>query len=402
MKAGRAPTKKLSDGEGMFLTITPAGTPVWRLKYRIGGKERIYAIGIYPQVSLRDARTARDLTKARLREGRDPTQARQVGRVAQIVASGNTFEFVARAWLEKRKAGWSEIHYRQSQRALERDVFPTLGALPVGEIKSSMVARAIERIANRGAVATAGKVLWNVSRVFALAKSDGLCSENPATGVREVLPATKPHSQRPALLEFELLGELLRRFEAAPISPPVRIAHRLVAFSASRIGNAIAAEWSEFVLDTDVPLWVVPRAKMKAKGKKHDHRILLGPTIAADLRSWRSVTHARGYVFPSPTGRKHITHESIEKALRVTLGYEGRHSVHGWRASFSTLARDHGFSKDVVELALDHVTDSATVRAYDRGERLVERKKLAAWWDAELETAQRGAPANLLVGVGAP
>jgi integrase len=389
-RQGEAKTKKLSDGGALFLTLTVAGTPVWRLKYRHDGKERLFSIGVYPTVGLEAARSARDAAKAQLRLGRDPTQSRELTRVAEVASSVNTFEGVARNWLEKRRDGWSGIHFRASERALERDVFPALGGLPVRDITSVMVARVIERIADRGAIETAGKVLWNVQRIFGLAKSEGLCSDNPAAGVREVLPASKPHSQRPALLNFESLGELLRAFEAAPVSPQVRIAHRLVAFTAARIGNAIAAEWKEFDLESDTPMWTLPRVKMKAKDRKHDHRVLLGPTIAADLRTWRAVTGGRGYVFQSPTGRKHITHESIEKALRVTLGYEGRHSVHGWRASFSTLARDHGFSKDVVELALDHVTDSATVRAYDRGERLTERKKLSAWWDAELSTAQHG------------
>jgi integrase len=388
---GEAKTKKLSDGGGLFLTVTPAGTAVWRMKYRYAGKEKLYSIGQYPIVALEAARAAREVARAHLREGKDPTQARDLRRVSHVTASGNTFEAVAQHWLEKRRAGWSALHYRQSERALERDVFPSIGRLPVNEITSPMVAAAIERIAARGAIETAGKVLWNVSRIFALAKSSGLCTENPATGVREVLPASKPHSQRPALLNFESLGELLRRFEAAPVSPQVRIAHRLVAFTAVRIANAIGAEWDEFDLESDQPTWTIPRTKMKAKDRAYDHRVLLGPTIVADLRGWRNSTGGRGYVFMSPTGKKHITHESIEKALRVTLGYEGRHSVHGWRASFSTLARDHGFSKDVVELALDHVTDSATVRAYDRGERLSERKKLAGWWDSELTKAQSGA-----------
>lgn len=398
---GEAKTKKLSDGGGLFVTLTPAGSAVWRMKYRHAGKEKLYSIGVYPIIGLEAARAARDVAKAHLREGRDPTQARDLKRVAHVTASANTFEAVARAWLGKRKAGWSEIHYRQSERALERDVFPALGRLPVNEITSPMVAAVVDRIAARGAIETAGKVLWNISRIFALAKSSGLCSDNPAIGVREVLPASRPHSQRPALLNFESLGELLRRFEAAPVSPQVRIAHRLIAFTAARIANAIGAEWEEFDLESDQPAWTIPRTKMKAKERPYDHRVLLGPTVTAELRTWRAVTGGRGFVFQSPTGRKHITHESIEKALRVTLQYEGRHSVHGWRASFSTLARDHGFSKDVVELALDHVTDSVTVRAYDRGERLTERKKLAVWWDAELTKAQHGEKVIPLRSAGA-
>jgi integrase len=395
---GNAEKKKLSDGGGLFLTLTNAGTPVWRIKYRYGGKEKLFAAGTYPSIGLEGAREQREAVKARLREGRDPTQAKHVERATAVAASGNTFEGIAHAWLEKRKAGWSDIHYRQSKRALERDVFPMLGKLPVGAITSPMVAAVIERIAARGAIETAGKVLWNVSRIFALAKSTGLTAENPAVGVREILPASKPHSQRPALLNFESLGEVLRKFEAAPVSPPVRLCHRLIAFTAARIGNAIAAEWSEFDLESDQPSWTILRRKMKSKDRTHDHRILLGPVISSDLRTWRNIVGANGYVFASPTGRKHITHESVEKALRVTCGYEDRHSVHGWRASFSTLARDHGFSKEVVELALDHIVDSATVRAYDRGERLLERKKLCAWWDSELSKAQHGTKVIALVG----
>lgn len=397
-RRGTAEKKKLSDGGGLFLTLTPAGTAVWRVKYRLGGKERLFAAGAYPSVGLEAAREQRELVKAQLRDGRDPTQARKLERATAVAAPANTFEAIAREWLEKRKAGWSEIHFRQSKRALERDVFPMFGKLPIASITSPMVAAVIERIANRGAIETAGKVLWNVSRIFGLAKASGLCAENPAVGVREVLPASKPHTQRPALLNFESLGEVLRKFEGAPVSPPVRLAHRLVAFTAARIGDAIKAEWSEFDLASDHPSWTIPRRKMKSKDRTHDHRILLGPTIAGDLRAWRHITGGRGYVFASPSGGKHITHESIEKALRVTCGYEDRHSVHGWRASFSTLARDHGFSRDVVELGLDHIVDVATVRDFDRGERLAERKKLIAWWDSELSKAQHGSKVIALVG----
>ena len=389
-RQGKAEKKKLSDGGGLYLTLTPAGTAVWRVKYRQGGKEKLFAAGAYPDVGLEDAREQREMVKAQLRAGRDPTQARNLERATSVAPSASTFEGVAHAWLAKRRAGWSDTHFRQSKQALERDVFPMLGKLPVGSITSPMVAAVVERIANRGAIETAGKVLWNVNRIFGLAKASGLCTENPALGVREVLPASKPHSQRPALLDFASLGVVLRKFEAASVSPAVRLAHRLVAFTAARIGNAIAAEWSEIDLESDIPSWTLPRKKMKSKDRTHDHRILLGPTIANDLRAWRNIMGVNGYVFASPTGRKHITHESIEKALRVTCGYQDRHSVHGWRASFSTLARDHGFSKEVVDLALDHVVDSATARAYDRGERLAERKKLAAWWDAELSKAQHG------------
>ena len=186
---------------------------------------------------------------------------------------------------------------------------------------------------------------------------------------------------------------MLRRADVAAISPQVRLAQRLIAFTASRVGNAVEARWPEFDLDTDTPTWTIPRAQMKVKDRAHNHRVLLGPTIAGELQRWREATGGRGYLFAPPFGTKPtISRESIEKVYRVTLDLAGKHSVHGWRASFSTLAKEAGASRDAVELVLDHVFDSAVVRAYDRGQRLDERKVIVRWWDANLSAAQRGHP----------
>lgn len=389
-RAGTAEKKKLSDGGGLYLALTPAGSAVWRLKYRIGGKERLYAVGVYPEISLQGARAERDAVKNYLREGRDPLKARQLNRATAATASHVTFAGATTDWLTKQQKDWSEIHYDRSRRALERDVLPLLGKLPVAEITPAMVAQAIEAVTKRGAADTAAKILWHCICIFRLAQARGLCLENPAVPVREVLPRRKAQTGRPALLDFALLGDFLRRADMAPLSPPVRLAHRLCAFTAVRIGNLIEADWEQFNLDSDMPTWTISRGRMKAKERAFDHRILLGPTITAELRSWRSATGGRGYLFPSPMGNAHITRESLEKAYRVTLKMKGTHSIHGWRASFSTLARDAGFSRDVVELTLDHVHDNAVARAYDRGERLAERMKLMYWWDAQLMRSQHG------------
>ncbi len=242
-RQGKAERKKLSDGGGLFLTLTPAGTAVWRVKYRHAGKEKLFSAGAYPTVGLDAARQQRENVKARLREGRDPVQSRNVERATASAVSPNTLESVALAWLDRRKPGWSEVHLQQTRRDLERDVFPMLGKLPIGSISSPMVAAVVERIATRGAIDTAGKVLRSMNRIFGIAKASGLCVENPSLGVREIIPARKLHSQRPALLNFAALGEVLRKLEAAPISPAVRLAHRLIAFTGARIGSAVAAEW---------------------------------------------------------------------------------------------------------------------------------------------------------------
>ena len=388
-KAGNAPLTKLSDGGGMYLLITPAGTPVWRLKYRLGGKERLYAIGIYPAITLDAARAERDSIRARIREGHDPVKGRQLERAAAAASSGQTFETTAIDWLSKQT--WSDIHREKSSRALERDVFPRIGSLPVKDITAAMVASVIEAIVKRGAIDTAGKILQHVGGVFRFAQARGLRQDNPAEPVHEVLPAKTQAGRMPALLAFPALGALLRSAEAAHLSPSVRMAHRLCAFTVARISNIVEAEWAEFDLDADTPMWVIPRHKMKSQNRHHDHKIVLCPVISEELRAWRRTVGAGGYVFRSPAGGKHITRESIEKAYRVTLGHDGKHSPHGWRAAFSTLARDHGFDRDVVELTLDHVHDNDVVRAYDRGERLQQRITLMTWWGQELDKAQRGA-----------
>jgi integrase len=123
---------------------------------------------------------------------------------------------------------------------------------------------------------------------------------------------------------------------------------------------------------------------MKKRDRDFPHSVVLAPTIAAELRAWRAATGGVGVVFPSPAGPGSVTREAVEKVLKVTLGMRGKHSCHGWRASFATLARDAGFTRDVVAIVLDHEKDNAVRRAYDRGERLEDRKRLVAWWDMQL------------------
>jgi len=387
------PGKKYFDGGGMFLTITPAGTPAWRIKYRLNAKERLFAVGTYPAISLERAREQRDVVKAHLREGRDPVTARRVERAASATASDDSFGGVARDWLAKQKAEWSAVHYTKSSRALDRDVLPLLGKLPVTAVSTPMIASVIEAIGRRGARDTAGKVLWHVTSIFSLAQARGQCSSNPAEPVRQVLMKKKKTRHLPAVLDFAGLGEILRLARDANLSPAVHLAHRLCAFigGAARISNIVEAEWNEFELGGSPATWVVPREKMKAKERQHDHKIFLPDVIAAELRDWRKVIGGRGKVFPSRSGEKSITRESVEKAYRVTLNLDGKHTPHGWRSAFSTLAKDHDFERDVVELALDHLHDNEVVRAYDRGERLNQRVLLMRWWGDQLERVERGA-----------
>lgn len=383
--------KKLADGGGLHLFITPAGGSTWRIKYRLDGKEKIYSIGPYPLVALAAARVELGEVKALLLEGKDPVSNRRVNRAAHSASTDNTFQAVAQEWLTMKQKEWSATHHTKSSRAFERDIYPMLGKLPVASITPAMVATAIQDINKRDVLETATRILQHLNGVFRYAQAKGLCRDNPAAPAREVLPRKKDSGRMPALLDYVALGDILRRAQLARLSPAVHLAHRLCAFTASRIGNIVNAEWSEFELEGQQPVWTIPRAKMKVTNRDLDHRVPLCAEIAEDLRRWQAMIGKKGYVFPSPAGGKHIGRESIEKVYRVTLSLAGKHSPHGWRSAFSTLARDQGFARDVVELALDHAHDNEVARAYDRGERFVQRTELYKWWGEQLAMAQHGA-----------
>jgi len=389
--AQKAHGKKLSDGKGLYLLITAAGSAVWRIKYRIQGKEKTYSIGPYPLISLAAARIELSEVKALLLEDKDPVAERRVNRATNAAQTDNTFRSVAQEWLAMKQKEWSAGHYTKSARALERDIYPALGNLPISSITPAIVAKAIEDIHKRGVLETVTRILQHLNGVFRYAQAKGLCRDNPALPARELLPRKKDSGRMPALLEWSALGDVLRRAESARLSPSVRMAQRLIAYTAMRIGNVVNAEWKEFHLDEAQPVWIIPRKKMKVATRDIDHRIPLSAEIADELRRWRDLFGGKGFVFPSPQGSKHIGRESIEKVYRVTLGLGGKHSPHGWRSAFSTLARDNGFARDVVELALDHAHDNEVARAYDRGERFDDRIKLFQWWAKQLAAAQYGA-----------
>ncbi|RFP09825.1 DUF4102 domain-containing protein [Duganella sp. BJB488] len=385
--------RKLADGGGLYLFITPAGNPTWRIKYRLDGKEKVYSIGPYPLISLAAARLEWGEVKAKILSGKDPVDSRRLARVSRATAAGHTVEVVAGDWLNMKRTEWSETHHVKSARAFERDVFPLLGKLPISAVTPAMVATTIQTIQNRDVLETASRILQHLNGVFRYAQAKGLCRDNPAAPVKEILPRKKNACHMATLLDWPSLGDVLRRAELARLSNAVRLAHRLCAFTAARIGNIVEAEWSEFHLDDEQPTWIIPRSKMKVVSRAIDHRIPLCTQIAEEMRQWQTMTCSRKnlYVFTSPTGARHIGRESVEKVYRVTLGLAGKHSPHGWRSAFSTLARDNGFERDVVELALDHAHDNEVVRAYDRGERFAQRVLLYRWWGDMLHAAQSGA-----------
>lgn len=386
--------QKLADGGGLYLTFLPSRRASWQVRYVYGGKTRTFSIGLAGEISLAEARTTRALVRQQLEQGLDPVTERHARRAERVADSQQTFESVAADWLAKQKGEWSAIHFVKSRRALERDVMPTLGKLPVSRISTTMVAGVIDRIQKRGVRDTTQKILQHVRSVFRYAQAKGLRPDNPAEPVIEILEKAPDVVHHPALLTFSELGEVLRRGEIAGVTPGVRLAHRLIAYTATRIGNVVTAKWAHFDLESDPACWRIPRSEMKVTGggRVHDHRVILPMQIASELRRWRLMQpEGNVYLFPGHQGRAHLSREALEKALRETMGLAGRHSPHGWRSALSTRSReDTDFDAELIDLSLDHVHASDVALAYDRGQRLAKRMALIAWWGNALESAEAG------------
>ena len=375
------PSLKLADGGGLNLVRMQAGFPSasWQVRYRIGRREKTYSIGPSHLVTLTQARAEHALVRAALAASKDPMQLRRLARAVEASSSGTLFGDVAASWLKLKKAEWSQCHYDKSSQALEGPVLGALGKLPVRDITPAMVSAVVGGVQESAGRETAAKILRHVRAIFRLAAATGLRDDNPAEAVCEILGKAAKARHRPALLTPEGVRSVLTVLTAAPISPAVLMCHRLIAFTAVRISNAVAARWEEFDLKAGV--WEIPRSKMKMQDREHPHSVSLAPTLVGYLTTWNRAWGgpSTGFLFPGHQGRTHLTREIVERAL-LENGFRDRHTCHGWRASFSTLAKEAGFAKEVVDLTLDHVHDSAVARAYDRGERLEKRIKLIRWW----------------------
>ena len=392
-RRGQAPVTQLFDGGGLFLTLTRAGTPVWRLAYRFNDKEKRSALGVYPEVGLQAARQSRDDMRRQIGLGKNPVQVRQVERARQGRVAAGTFRALAESFVRRQveQGRWnSDTEYHEVHR-LDRYAYKQLARLPAAEITAKMLVDVLDGVKLPD---TQRKLKWVMQGIFNLAMIEGLRDNNPIDALKGYLPkANQKHM--PAIVDFIVLGDLLRRAKVAGLSAPVYRAHRLCSYTAMRLGNVCKAEWPEFDLGSD-PLWTIPRPKMKCPdragpdGQLIDHKVFLGHTAVTELREWKTVCGDERWVYPSPGVDGPISMESVEKAYRNTLGMKGIHRPHSWRTSFRSLASEAGANNEVAEMCLDHLVGTAVRQAYDRSERLNDRRTLTHWWDTVLTAAEMG------------
>lgn len=377
---------KLFDGGGLFLLITPRGGKLWRMKYRFDGKEKLLALGSYPEVSLFDARHRRDDARRQLAHGIDPGAVRKAQKQA-VTEETETFEVIAREWHTKFSPTWTPGHASAIEGRLERDLFPWIGKRPITEIKAPELLAVLRRVEDRGALESAHRIRTIAGQVFRYALATGRAERDPSVDLRGALPqpGEKHHA---AITDPKEVAPLLRDIDGYQGHFVVKCALRLAPLLFVRPGELRHAEWAE--IDLDGGNWNIPASKMKMK---EPHLVPL-PAQAVDiLKELKPLTGSGRYVFPSVRSvTKPISENTINAALRY-MGYAKETMTgHGFRAMARTILDEVlQIRPDFIEHQLAHAVRDPNGRAYNRTAHLAERRKMMQQWADYLHELKAGA-----------
>lgn len=388
-----AKARKISDGQGLYLEVMPTGSKYWRYKFRFDGKEKRLALGVYPRVSLKEARQKRDEARKLLDEGVDPSENRKAKKLARADRTANSFEVIAKEWLARKSSQWAASHQRGLLRRLERDVFPWIGGRPIAAINAPELLTVLRRIEDRGALETAHRVLQTCGQVFRYAVITARAERDPSADLKGALtPAKSTHLA--AIIDPKGVGELLRAIEAYEGHFVTKAALRLAPLVFVRPWELRGAQWQE--IDLEKAEWNIPAERMKMR---QPHLVPLSWQAVAILKEIQPLTNKGPYVFPSVRSTKRpMSNNAILAALR-RMGYE-KHEMtgHGFRAMARTILDEVlGVRPDFIEHQLAHAVRDPNGRAYNRTSHLVERKKMMQQWANYLDNLAE-ISSNILVG----
>jgi integrase len=370
---------KLFDSGGLFLLVQPAGGKWWRYKYRFAGKEKLLALGSYPDVSLAQARERHAQARKTLAEGKDPGEIKKVEKRLTLVRHENSFEAVAREWHAKRSQAWTPKYAANSIHRMESNIFPKIGGRPIAEITPPELLAALRVIESRGAHDLAHRLQQLCGQVFSYAVAAGYAERNPVNDLRGALtPAVTKHN---AYLKAAELPEFLQKM-AAYDGVQTRMAMKFLLLTFVRTGEVRGALWSE--IDLPKAEWRIPAERMKMRDP---HIVPLSRQAVALLEELKPLTGYGDHVFPSqhkPSGS--MSENTILYAL-YRMGYHGKSTGHGFRATASTILNEHGFRPDVIERQLAHAERNGVRKAYNHAQYLPERREMMQWWADYLDQA---------------
>lgn len=389
----KAKPYKLFDGGGLYLFVTPGGSRIWRFKFRQpNGKENTLTFGPYPELSLQDAREKRLATRRMMLDGIDPAKHRDASKRFVADQLANTFEKIAREWYANKVPTWSERTSKNMIQRLEADIFPSLGAMPITEIKHRDVITALRKVEERGANEIAKRLKAVCSTIFSYAIQCGLTDRNLVVDMKDVLKTKR--ASHFAAIEADELPEFLAALarNEARMFESTRIALRLMLLIFVRTSELIETPWSE--IDFDKGEWIIPWQRMK-RGKlmvnpdMTNHHVCLSRQALALLRELHTTTGHNKYLFPNQRDPKKPMSNNTLLVTLDRMGYKGRMTGHGFRAlAMSTIKERLGYRHEVVDRQLAHAPKDKVASAYDRAKFLDERKVMMQAWADYLQALE--------------
>ena len=371
---------KLFDGHGLFLLIAPSGTKAWRLKYSFQGREKLISLGLYPTVSLKEARERAATARKDIENGIDPSEKRKL----EKTACQNTFEAVALEWYEQNKHKWSENTAKSILHRMKRNLFPQIGSKPVHLVSAPELLAILRKIEARGVKDIPHIVRSISSSVFRYAIATGRAERDPAADLKGAL-APRVRRNLPSQTTPEAVGHLMIAIDNYPGTFVVRSALQLMALTFCRTGELRNAEWRE--IDFEDGLWRIPAERMKMS---RDHLIPLSRQSVAILRKLQAYSGKDVYVFPNyKTEKRSMSKSALLGAIR-RLGFENDEMCpHGFRSMASTMLNELGYNGDWIERQLAHVPRNIIRGIYNRAEYLPERRKMMQAWADYLDELRR-------------
>jgi integrase len=377
-KPGEKPYK-MSDEKGLYILVKPAGK-YFRFDYRFDGKRKTLAVGVYPEVKLKEARRRCEDARRLLADGIDPLEQKKVAKTVRTEEATNSFQTIALEWFAKNKHTWTQGHSKTIIRRLEANVFPWLGSRPVAGITASELLAVLRRVETRGAVETAHRIKQICSQVFRYAIATGRAERDPSADLRGALMPTRSKHMA-AITDPKEVAGLLRAIDGYEGSLITKCALRLAPLLFVRPGELRQAEWAE--IDLERAEWRIPAEKMKMNDP---HIVPLSRQAIEVLQEIKPLTGLGRYVFPSlRTSERPMSDNTVLGSLR-RMGYTKEEMTgHGFRAMASTMLHEHGWPTDVIERQLAHAERNNVRAAYNHAQHLPERRRMMQWWADHLD-----------------
>jgi len=365
----------LHDGDGLFLLIKTSGKKLWRFRYQrpASSNRTNLSLGSYPALTLAVARQMRDQYLSLLAQGIDPQKQQEEVSEQRQIELDSIFSVVAGRWFQLKSKSVTEDYAKDIWRSLEKDIFPSIGEIPIQALKARTIVEALEPIKARGALETVRRLVQRINEIMIFAVNTGLIDGNPASGVG--MAFEKPKKQHMPTLRPEELPKLMWSLSVSNLSISTRCLIEWQLLTLVRPSEASGAKWVE--MDLDAKLWTIPAERMKAK---REHIVPLSPQALDLLEVMKPISVHREHVFPSRNDPNQLMNSQTANAALKRIGYGGKLVAHGLRSIASTSLNEHGFNRDVIEAALAHSDPNEVRKAYNRTTYLNARVELMEWW----------------------